>query len=280
MQFLLFVLLVIVTDDTFQETIVNEKDGISSLIKCLFINCSDNPSLKSFENIRHFALKILWILLRTIYALKICKQLKSNDQFVEYVLNVSNKSKKTAGNIIWKLGDEQTFRSEHAEKERKRTKHDDGDDNDDASSDIDDQLTTDDQQNDFDVFISFSNNLADKIICRKISNRLKAQNFRVYIDKPGTHRLEVMKKAAQQQKTIIICLSNEFRKSKECMTEIEYTSKYKCPIVPILTDATYKPKGWLNHLIGEKDLINFTQKNITDAIQKLIGEINKLNEID
>lgn len=280
MQFLLFVLLVIVTDDTFQETIVNEKDGISSLIKCLFINCSDNPSLKSFENIRHFTLKILWILLRTIYALKICKQLKSNDQFVEYVLNVSNKSKKTAGNIIWKLGDEQTFRSEHAEKERKRTKHDDGDDNDDASSDIDDQLTTDDQQNDFDVFISFSNNLADKIICRKISNRLKAQNFRVYIDKPGTHRLGVMKNAAQQQKTIIICLSNEFRKSKECMTEIEYTSKYKCPIVPILTDATYKPKGWLNHLIGEKDLINFTQKNITDAIQKLIGEINKLNEID
>lgn len=209
--------------------------------------------------------------------------MKSNDQFVEYVLYVVNqtakKPKEIAGHIIWKLGDERIFRSEQNEKERKRAAHGD-DDDDDNAADIDEQLITNKQLNDFHVFISVSNHVADKIICRKIAGRLKAKQFHVYVEKSGAHRSEMMRKAAQKKKTIIFCLSNEFQNSKDCMTEIEHASKYKCPFVSILTDSNYKPKGWLNHLIGEKNAIDFGQKNIKDAVEKLIDEINKLNEAD
>lgn len=276
-------LIVIIENDAFQESIVNEKEGISSITKCVLIKSPNDSSLTNIEKIPRYALNVVWHILRSIYGLKASKQLKSNDQFVEYVLQVSNqqskKVKKISSGIIWKLGDERIFRSEHAEQERKRGEQMDDDD----LPDIDDQFMTDDQcdgSNSFDLMISFSNSVADKIVCQKIYNRLTVKNISVYIEKQGQHRLQVIKKAMQRQKILLVCLSNEYRKSKVCMAEIEYAFKFKCPIIPVLADATYKPKGWLNHLIGEKVVINFTQKKITDAMDKLMIEINKLKSLD
>jgi hypothetical protein len=124
--------------------------------------------------------------------------------------------------------------------------------------------------------MSFSNDLNIKNLCHRIHGRLIAKKIRVYMEEQGVHRLELIKKAVDKKKIILVCLSATYRTSKLCMAEIEYAFQNKCPVIPVIVEANYKAKGWLSHLIGGKTPTDLTQKNFNEAIRDLFVEIEKL----
>ncbi|CAF3730254.1 unnamed protein product [Rotaria sp. Silwood1] len=267
------VLEILLENDIVQKTIVEEQEGMLFLTKFACIICPDNPTSDIIRKIRLSSLKIIWHLLSIVPTLN--KKLKSNDLFIDHLLTfinkVSQKEKMIPNGIIWKLGHEETLRQEQAGK-KKQIEEDD-------RTTTDDQYDSTDAWDDsvpFDLMMSYSDDSSEKSLCRKISNRLKSEDFKVYFEKQGKHRLESMKKAVLKQKLFLACLSAKYRASKVCMAEIEYASKSGCPIIPVIVGKNYTVKGWLNHLIGKRKTVNFKQKLFEDAFLNLISEIRKL----
>jgi hypothetical protein len=265
-----------------QERIVEEKDGISSLTKCVCVKCPDNPTLSALKKIQRSSLDIIWKLLSS--GPSATKKLKANDLFIDHLLTLSNepskKLQRSARNIIWKLGNEETFRYEQAEKkkEREEENHEES-----RTRTVDDQAIANNQWDDsvpFDLLISYSNDLSISSLCHKIRNRLIAKKFKVYIEQQGKQRLEKMQKAVDKRKIILACLSTNYRASKVCMAEVEYAFNHKCPVIPVIVESNYKVKGWLKHLLGNTNAIDFTQKNFNDMILRLIVEIDKMKAAD
>ncbi|CAF1468658.1 unnamed protein product [Rotaria sp. Silwood1] len=243
------VLEILLENDIVQKTIVEEQEGMLFLTKFACIICPDNPTSDIIRKIRLSSLKIIWHLLSIVPTLN--KKLKSNDLFIDHLLTfinkVSQKEKMIPNGIIWKLGHEETLRQEQAGK-KKQIEEDD-------RTTTDDQYDSTDAWDDsvpFDLMMSYSDDSSEKSLCRKISNRLKSEDFKVYFEKQGKHRLESMKKAVLKQKLFLACLSAKYRASKVCMAEIEYASKSGCPIIPVIVGKNYTVKGWLNHLIGKR----------------------------
>jgi len=228
--------------------------------------------------IQYLAVDIVWIL--SFYGPTTIKTLKLNDAFIDGVLKLCNgpekKPKKAAEAIIWRLGSEKMVRFEQTQKEEERVRN-----RRDSRTDMMDHelLTTADQWDDsipFDLLISYSNNVNDKILSLKIADRLKKRNYRVYTEKQGKHRLELMEMAAAKQKLILACLSSKFRESKFCMAEIDHASKLKCPVIPVIVEENYTVKGWLNHIIANRTPILFNNKNFNESFLNLIVEIDEI----
>jgi hypothetical protein len=261
-----------------QELIFKDKEAISSLTKCACVQCLDNPSLKVLDKIHQSSLDIIWKL--TFNGPAVAKKVKSFDQFVDQLFNLSTKPsekmRRTAKGIIWKLGDENHLRYEQAEKEKERKQESSRER---RNSEDEYRPTTNDQWDDsipFDLLMSFSNDLNIKNLCHRIHGRLIAKNIRVYMEEQGVHRLELIKKAVDKKKIILVCLSATYRTSKLCMAEIEYAFQNKCPVIPVIVEANYKAKGWLSHLIGGKTPTDLTQKNFNEAIRDLFVDVEKL----
>jgi hypothetical protein len=217
-------------------------------------------------------LTIIYLLFSSIYGPIASKQLKSNDLFIDHVLTVLNekskKRKRMADSIIWKLGDEKIVREEHADKQKQQ-----------LTTMNDDQMTNNDQWDDsipFDLIISYTNNPSDKLVCERMYKRLIAKQYKICFEKEGKHRFELIKKAVNQQKLILVALSSKYRTSKACMSEVEYTFNNASPIIPIIVESKYKPIGWLNHLTHGTNIIDFTQKNFDDSLLRLIEQIEKI----
>jgi hypothetical protein len=261
-----------------QERIFEEKEAISSLTKCVCVQCLDNPSLTVIDKIHQSSLDIIWKL--TLTGPAVAKKVKSFDQFVDQLFNLSTnpseKMRQPAKGIIWKLGDENHLRYEQAEKEKERKQESSRER---RNSEDEYRPTTNDQWDDsipFDLLMSFSNDLNIKNLCHRIHGRLIAKKIRVYMEEQGVHRLELIKKAVDKKKIILVCLSATYRTSKLCMAEIEYAFQKNCPVIPVIVEANYKAKGWLSHLIGGKTPTDLTQKNFNEAIRDLFVEIEKL----
>ena len=232
--------------------------------------------LKLTARIQTSAVYIIWKL--SSFGPKISTKLKSDDSFIDQILILLNgtkkKSKKAAQAIIWRLGNEDKIRLEQTEKEKKRQTTTDTID--------DEQFLPADEWDDsipYDLLISYSNNVNDKISATKI-NRLLSKNYRVYSEQQGKHRLELYKKAIDQKKPILVCLSSSYRASKICMAEVEYANKHSSPIIPVLVEAKYKIQGWLKHLIGGKNPIDLTQKHLNDKLLKVVEEIENIKSSD
>ncbi|CAF3165864.1 unnamed protein product [Rotaria socialis] len=266
---LLRILGAVLDNDTVQKTIIEGKEGISSLAKCACVVNPDNTTADLIKKIRRSSLNIIWKLLSLEPTLS--NKLKINDLFIEHIRKLSEEAsgneKKMPSRIIWKLGDEEAFHSEE--------------DTDDihGTTTIDDEINSNDAWDDsipFDVIMSFSHDSNDKNLCQKIYNRLKLKDVQVYFELQGKHRLESIKQASLKKKIILVCLSAAYRSSKFCMAELECASKQECPIIPVIVGLNYKVKGWLSHLVGKKDTIDFTQKNFKDALLKLTDQIEKM----
>jgi hypothetical protein len=287
----------------FSENLVEDKDGIPAITNCVSVFQSEkektkvedegtkpiaektssilqkeNPNVKILGKIQHLAVDIVWIL--SFYGPTTVKTLKLNDEFVDQVLKLCNgsatKPKKVAEAIIWRLGSEKIVRFEQTQKEEERARN-----RRDSRTDVmhNDLLTTTDQWDDsvpFDLLMSYSNNVNDKILSLKIADRLKKRNYRVYAEKQGKHRLELMEIAAAKQKPILACLSSKFRDSKFCMAEVDHASKLKCPVIPVIVEENYTVKGWLNHIIANRTPIIFTNKNFNESFLNLIVEIDEI----
>jgi hypothetical protein len=266
----LFVL-AIVQDSLFVGSFVMEKGGIPTITKCVCESHPENVETRLTKRIQKTAIDIIWKL--SFYGPTISKKLKENDRFIDQLLvlsnEASNQTKEVVGAIIWRLGSVETVRLEIASRPEKQTD--------------DEQLPSDDQWDEsipYDLLISFSKNVTDKILTLKIYNRLIKKGYRVYIEKQSTHRLQLIRAAIDKQKPILACLSKSYRSSKICMAEIEYAQKKTSPILPVIVEPKYKIQGWLKHVLNGKTPLDFTDKKFDENLMSLCVEIEKFKSSD
>jgi hypothetical protein len=134
----------------------------------------------------------------------------------------------------------------------------------------------------FDIMISYSHK--DKELCKKIYEKLVQSGYRVWIDYDQMHGniMDAMAQAIERSHTVIICMSEDYRKSNYCRAEAHYAFQRQLKIVPILLQKYYRPDGWLVFLLGQLLYVDFTKYEFNRAIDILKKELQAGNnsEID
>ncbi|UJR22665.1 hypothetical protein I4U23_025704 [Adineta vaga] len=121
--------------------------------------------------------------------------------------------------------------------------------------------------------ISYSHK--DKVLCKQLYDELIRRNYRVWIDFDQMHGnvMDAMAQAIDRSQTIIICMSEQYRKSNFCRAEAHYAFQRQRQIVPVLMQKHYKPDGWLLFLIGQLLYVDFTKYDFDRAMEMLMKEL-------
>ncbi len=125
----------------------------------------------------------------------------------------------------------------------------------------------------FDIMISYSHK--DKVLCKQIYDELIKSGYRVWIDfdQMRGNIMDAMAQAIERSHTIIICMSEDYRKSNYCRAEAHYAFQRQHKIVPILLQKHYRPDGWLLFLIGQLLYVDFIKHEFSRAMKMLLKEI-------
>jgi hypothetical protein len=125
----------------------------------------------------------------------------------------------------------------------------------------------------FDIMISYSHK--EKILCKQLYEELTKAGYRVWIDFDQMHGnvMDAMAEAIERSHTIIICMSEQYRRSNYCRAEAHYAFQRQRKIVPVLLQQHYKPDGWLLFLIGQLLYIDFNKYEFGRAIEMLFKEL-------
>ncbi|UJR08038.1 hypothetical protein I4U23_012315 [Adineta vaga] len=126
--------------------------------------------------------------------------------------------------------------------------------------------------------ISYSHK--EKLLCQQLYNELIKANYRVWIDFDQMHGnvMDAMAQGIERSHIIILCISEQYRKSNYCRAEAHYAFQCQRKIIPILLQKHYKPDGWLLFLIGQLLYIDFTKYEFSQAMNKLFKEFNTSND--
>ena len=91
----------------------------------------------------------------------------------------------------------------------------------------------------FDIMISYSHK--ERTLCKNLYEALSKAGYRVWIDFDQMHGniMDAMAKAIEQSHTVIICMSEKYRKSNYCRAEAHYAFQRQRKIVPILLQKHY-----------------------------------------
>ncbi len=129
----------------------------------------------------------------------------------------------------------------------------------------------------FDIMISYSHQ--EKTLCKQLYQELAKAGYRVCIDLHQIHEnvMDAMVQAIDRSHTIIICMSEHYRKSNFCRAEAQYAFQRQRKIVPVLLQQHYKPDGWLLSLIGQLLCIDFTKYEFERAAEVLLKELKSIN---
>jgi hypothetical protein len=125
----------------------------------------------------------------------------------------------------------------------------------------------------FDTMISYSHK--DKEFCKQIYDELSKTGYRVWIDFDQMHgnMMDAMAQAIERSRTVIICMSEQYRKSNYCRAEAYYAFQRQRKIVPVLLQKHYKPDGWLLFLMGQLLYVDFTKHEFERAMGILFKEL-------
>jgi hypothetical protein len=192
-------------------------------------------------------LDILWAL---SFNTDIQRQIRSNGSFMSTLIHLAKESdneqmRKATNGILWNL--------ELVHQDR-------------PTSDIDDRFL-------FDIMISYSHK--DQTICKRIYEQLIQAGYRVWIDFDQMHGnvMDAMAQAIERSQMIIICMSEQYRRSNYCRAEAHYAFQRQLKLVPILLQEHYQPDGWLLFLIGQLLYVDFVKHTFDEAINLLIDEL-------
>ena len=132
------------------------------------------------------------------------------------------------------------------------------------------------EEKSFDIMISYCHKETE--ICRKLYEELVRSGYRVWIDFDQMHGnvMDAMAHAIEQSRTMIICMSEQYRRSNYCRAEAQYAFQKQLNIVPILVQMHYKPDGWLSFLIGPLLYVNFTKYEYSKALEMLMKELKNV----
>ncbi|CAF3990233.1 unnamed protein product [Rotaria magnacalcarata] len=117
--------------------------------------------------------------------------------------------------------------------------------------------------------------IVDEVICKQIYEELVKSGYRVWIDYDQIHGnvMDAMAQAIERSNIIIVCMSEQYRRSNYCRAEAHYAFQRQLKIVPILLQEHYTPDGWLLFLIGQLLYVDFTKYEFPRAIELLIQEL-------
>ncbi len=129
----------------------------------------------------------------------------------------------------------------------------------------------------FDIMISYSHK--DRVLCEQIYENLIKSGCRVWIDfdQMRGNIMDAMAQAIERSNTIIICMSEDYRKSNYCRAEAHYAFQRQLKIVPVLLQQHYKPDGWLLFLIGQLLYVDFTKYEFVRAMDMLLKELEAVS---
>ena len=133
-------------------------------------------------------------------------------------------------------------------------------------------IDTNDQTT-FDVMISYSHK--DNDMCKQIYEQLIQSGYRVWIDFDQMHGnvMDAMAQAIERSQIILICMSEQYRRSNYCRAEAQYGFQRGRKLMPILLQKHYKPDGWLLFLIGQLLYIDFSKYEFNRAMDMLLKEM-------
>jgi len=125
----------------------------------------------------------------------------------------------------------------------------------------------------FDIMISYSHK--DKQLCKQIYDELIKSNYQVWIDfdQMRGNVMDAMAQAIESSPIVIICMSEDYRKSNFCRAEAHYAFKRQRKIVPVLLQKHYRPDGWLLFLIGQLLYVDFNKHEFNRAMNMLYNEL-------
>ena len=197
-------------------------------------------------------LDILWAL---SFNNDVQQQLHSNAVFLSALVHLSKESdneqmRKAVYGILWNL----------------ETTHEDR------------PLKESNDEKSFDIMISYSHK--NEVICKKLYEQLVQAGYRVWIDFDQMHGnvMDAMAQAIERSHTVVICMSEQYRRSNYCRAEAHYAFQRQLKIVPILLQEHYQPDGWLLFLIGQLLYVDFTKHEFDRAMELLVKEL-KAEEI-
>jgi hypothetical protein len=126
--------------------------------------------------------------------------------------------------------------------------------------------------------ISYSHK--DKEFCKQLYEQLIKAGYRVWIDFEQMHGnvMDAMARAIERSETVIICMSEDYRKSNYCRAEGHYAFQRQRKIVPVLSQKHYKPDGWLLFLVGQLLYVDFMKYEFNRALEMLLKELGELDE--
>ena len=108
--------------------------------------------------------------------------------------------------------------------------------------------------NDREVMISYSWNI-NKEIVEHIAKKLQEAGLSIWFDQKDTiyDICDWMANSMNNSKVILICFSELYCKSDNCMYEAKYAKKLKKKIVPVRMESNYTPQpgNWLDIIMGE-----------------------------
>ena len=192
---------------------------------------------------------IIWAL---SFKPSIVEQLRSHETFLNKLTQIEQQTKevylqKIVNGILWNLNSD---RNQTGEK-------------------------NDVAQTKYDLMISYSHK--DKEICQRLYDDLISMGYRIWIDFNMMHgnMMDAMAEAIEQSKAIIICMSEQYRRSNYCRAEAQYAFQKQLQIVPILVQKHYKPDGWLCFLIGPLMYVDFTKYEYSKALEMLHKQIKR-----
>ncbi|CAF0761023.1 unnamed protein product [Adineta ricciae] len=125
----------------------------------------------------------------------------------------------------------------------------------------------------FDIMISYSHK--DKLLCKQIYDELINTGYRVWIDfdQLRGNVMDAMTQAIERSNMIVICMSEEYRRSNYCRAEAHYAFQRQLKMVPILLEKHYRPDGWLLFLVGQLLYVDFTKYEFARAMEMLFKEL-------
>ncbi|CAF1469918.1 unnamed protein product, partial [Rotaria sordida] len=241
-----------------------KQDGLSLIMKFLYNR--DKYDRSYSETNQSDALELICILAFDDHVAQILKQnqlfmttvksiLTIESDKCEYDQEVAEKNveriKKAANSVLWVLeNEEKTMKNNNNNEQRNK----------DA----------------YDLMISYSWN--DMDLAHKISDYLTAnKHYNVWIDRDKMHGsiIDSMASAIESSNTILMCMSETYKRSENCKAEAEYARKRKRRIIPLMMREKYDPDGWLGFICGQKLYIDFTKSEFETAMSKLTAEIEK-----
>ncbi|XP_025080765.1 uncharacterized protein LOC112556198 isoform X2 [Pomacea canaliculata] len=124
------------------------------------------------------------------------------------------------------------------------------------------------------IFISYS--WTEKELVKEIRERLRAENYKVWIDyeQMGGSTLQAMAEAVENAAVVLLCMSEKYKQSPNCRTEAEYTFQQRKEYIPLMMQKKYRPDGWLGAILGAKLFFDFSGKYpFEKSMQGLLKEL-------